>query len=135
MVGRAPKAARVTGTDSLSRREREIVNVLYRVGQATAAQVLEEIVDPPSYTTVRTLLAILERKGHVRHRVDGPRYVYEPAVGRERMGARAVENLLATFYDNSVERMVAGMLDRDEVPPEELDRLAEMIASARAEGR
>lgn len=121
--------------DGLSRREREIINVIYRVGQATAAQVQEQLADPPSYTTVRTLLTILEGKGHVHHRVDGSRYVYEPAVAREHMGARAVETLLSTFYDNSVELMIAGMLDREEVPAEELDRLAEMIARARKDGR
>jgi BlaI family transcriptional regulator, penicillinase repressor len=121
--------------DGLSRREREILQLLYRAGQASAAQVHKQLADPPSLTAVRTLLTILEKKGHVRHRVDGPRYLYEPAAARERMGARAVEDLLSTFYDNSVERMVAGMLDRAEVPPEVLDRLAEMIAAARKDGR
>lgn len=122
------------GIEELSRREREIISILYRLGQATAAQVREQITDAPSYTTIRTLLTILEKKGHVRHRAEGPRYVYEPAVARERMGARAVRSLLTTFYDNSVERMVAGMLDREELPAEELDRLAQMIARARRDG-
>jgi len=122
------------GIEELSRREREIISILYLLGQATAAQVREQIADAPSYTTIRTLLTILEKKGHVRHRAEGPRYVYEPAVARERMGARAVRSLLTTFYDNSVERMVAGMLDREELPAEELDRLAQMIARARRDG-
>lgn len=135
MSDRPTSDAHGAGLDELSRREREIMNVLYRLGEATAAQVREQIPDPPSYTTIRTLLTILENKGHVRHRVDGLRYVYEPAVARDRMGARAVRSVLSTFYEDSVERMVAGMLDREELPAEELDRLAEMIARARKDGR
>lgn len=111
------------------------MDVLYRLEEGTAAQILEQIADPPSYTAIRTLLTILEKKGHVRHRVDGPRYVYQPAVAREQMGKRAIQTLLATFYDNSMERVVAAMIDREEVAPDELDRLAELIAKARKEGR
>lgn len=135
MIGRTPRNARQEKKDGFSRREREIMDALYRLGKASAAQILEQIPDPPSYTAIRTLLTILEKKGHVRHRVDGPRYVYEPAVAREQMGARAIETLLSTFYGNSVERVVAAMLDREDVPPEELDRLASMIEKARKEGR
>jgi predicted transcriptional regulator len=134
MIGRTPKKSRPE-KDGYSRREREIMDVLYRLEEGTAAQILEQIADPPSYTAIRTLLTILEKKGHVRHRVDGPRYVYQPAVAREQMGKRAIQTLLATFYDNSMERVVAAMIDREEVAPDELDRLAELIAKARKEGR
>jgi len=134
MIGRTPKKSRKE-KDGYSRREREIMDVLYRLEEGTAAQILELIADPPSYTAIRTLLTILEKKGHVRHRVDGPRYVYQPAVAREQMGKRAIQTLLTTFYDNSMERVVAAMIDREEVAPEELDRLAALIAKARKEGR
>jgi predicted transcriptional regulator len=134
MTGRTPKKSRKE-KDGYSRREREIMDVLYRLEEGTAAQILEQIADPPSYTAIRTLLTILEKKGHVRHRVDGPRYVYQPAVAREQMGKRAIQTLLTTFYDNSMERVVAAMIDREEVAPEELDRLAALIAKARKEGR
>ena len=134
MIGKTPKKSRLEN-DGYSRREREIMDVLYRLEEGTAAQILEQIADPPSYTAIRTLLTILEKKGHVRHRVDGPRYVYQPAVAREQMGKRAIQTLLATFYDNSMERVVAAMIDREEVAPDELDRLAALIAKARKEGR
>jgi predicted transcriptional regulator len=109
------------------------MEALYRLGEGTAAQILEQIADPPSYTAIRTLLTILEKKGHIRHRTDGPRYVYQPAVARAQMGRRAIENLLTTFFDNSMEKMVVALLDREKVPPEELDRLSALIAQAKAE--
>ena len=107
------------------------------VRRATAAQILEEMPDPPSYTAIRTLLTILEKKGHVRHESDGPRYVYEPKVARGEMGRRAMGSLLKTFYDNSVSDAVAAMLSQDDaaVSPAELERLAKLIAKARKEGR
>jgi predicted transcriptional regulator len=123
--------------DGHSRREREIMAALYKLGKATAAQILDEIPDPPSYTAIRTLLTILEKKGHVSHHSDGPRYVYEPRVARGEMGQRAIGNLLKTFYDNSVSDAVAAMLSSEDtkVSAAELDRLARLIAKARAEGR
>lgn len=110
---------------------------LYKLGRGTAAQILDEIPDPPSYTAIRTLLTILEKKGHVRHHADGPRYVYEPLVERGEMGQRAIGNLLKTFYDNSVSDAVAAMLNRDDVQvsDSELERLEKLIAKARKEGR
>jgi predicted transcriptional regulator len=131
MIGRPPKKTK----DGFSRREREIMDALYASGKATAAQILEAMPDPPSYTAVRTLLTILEKKGHVRHRVDGPRYVYEPAMPREQMGRRAIGTLLSTFYGNSVEKVVAAMLEQEDVAPETLDRLAALIEKTRKEGR
>ena len=127
----------VKGEEGHSRREREIMAALYKLGRGTAAQILEEIPDPPSYTAIRTLLTILEKKGHVRHEADGPRYVYEPKVARGEMGQRAIGSLLKTFYDNSVSDAVAAMLSSEDtkVSSEELDRLAKLIAKARQEGR
>ena len=105
--------------------------------RTTAAQILEQMADPPTYTAIRSHLTILEKKGHVRHFSDGPRYVYEPRIAREKMGARVLETLLTTFFDNSVERAVAALLNREdaEISPAELDRLARLIAKAKEEGR
>jgi predicted transcriptional regulator len=120
-----------------SRREREIMEALYRLGKASAAEIREQISDPPSYTAIRTHLSILEKKGHVRHESDGTRYIYAPLVGREQMGRRAIDSLLATFFDNSVERAVTAMLTRRDadISRADLDRLAQLIDKARKEGR
>jgi predicted transcriptional regulator len=120
-----------------SRRERAIMEALYRLGRASAAEIREQIADPPSYTAIRTHLSILEKKGHVRHESDGTRYIYVPFVAREQMGRRAIDSLLATFFDNSVERAVTAMLTRRdaEIPRADLDRLAQLIDKARTEGR
>ncbi|MBI3676684.1 MAG: BlaI/MecI/CopY family transcriptional regulator [Proteobacteria bacterium] len=129
---RTRKAAPAQG---FSRREREIMDALYKLGKASAAQILEQMPHPPTYTAIRTHLTILEKKGHVRHASDGTRYIYEPQVAREQMGKRAMETLLKTFYGNSVERVVAALLSHEDVAPDELDRLARMIAKAKEEGR
>jgi predicted transcriptional regulator len=121
--------------DGFSRREREIMDALYRLGRANAAQILEAIPNPPSYTAIRTFLTILEKKGHVRHSSDGVRYVYEPLVARDQMGRSAIKTLLQTFYGNSVESVVAALLSEEDVEPAELDRLAQLIDKARKEGR
>jgi predicted transcriptional regulator len=120
-----------------SRREREILDALYKLGRASAAEIRDEIPDPPTYTAIRTLLSILEKKGHVRHTSDGTRYIYEPSVARVEMGRRALDSLLKTFFDNSVEQAVAAMLtskDAD-IAPEDLERLSQLIEKARKEGR
>ena len=120
-----------------SRREREIMDALYKLGRASAAQILEQIPDPPTYTAIRTHLTILEKKGHVRHLSDGTRYIYEPLVAREQMGRRAIDSLLKTFFDNSVERAVTALLTRKDanVSREDLDRLSQLIEKAKREGR
>jgi predicted transcriptional regulator len=120
-----------------SRREREILDVLYKLGKASAAEIREQLLDPPTYTAIRTHLSILERKGHVRHTSDGTRYIYEPLVAREQMGRRAIDSLLKTFFDNSVEHAVAAMLTREDadIPREALDRLTRLIEKAKQEGR
>lgn len=131
MVAKTPKK------DGFSRREREILDALYKLGRASAAQILDEIADPPSYTAIRSLLAILERKGHVRHASDGTRYIYEPKVAREQMGRRAIDALLSTFFDNSVEQAVTALItakDAD-ISRDELDRLSRLIEKAKREGR
>ena len=121
----------------LSRRERQIMDIIYRRGRATVAEVLEEMSDPPSYSAVRALLRILKDKGHVLHEQDGPRYVYVPTVPREEARESAMKRLLRTYFDGSPEMAVAAFLDMSasELSDEELDRLAELIEEAREEGR
>ncbi|HTT85677.1 MAG TPA: BlaI/MecI/CopY family transcriptional regulator [Rhizomicrobium sp.] len=139
--GQDPEQSRRTaGNDTapgLSRREREIMEALYRLGKASAAEIREQLSDPPTYTAIRTHLSILEKKGHVRHASDGTRYIYAPSIGREQMGRRALDSLLATFFDNSVERAVTAMLTQRDanITRADLDRLALLIDKARKEGR
>lgn len=125
------------GKDGFSRREREIMDALYKLGPATAQQIADAIPDPPSNTAVRTLLTILEKKGHIRHRADGPRYIYEPKVAREKMAQKAVKSVLSTFFDNSVEGVVAALLNQEDkkLSREELERLSRLIDKAKEEGR
>ena len=133
----AKQSKEIRGSDGFSRREREIMEALYKLGKASAAQILDEIPNAPTYTAIRSHLAILERKGHVRHASDGTRYIYEPLVGREQMGRRAVDSLMKTFFDNSVERVVTELLTRKDadVSKDELDRLSKLIEKAKKEGR
>src|ERR1700761_9251035 len=121
--------------DGFSRRERQIMDALFGLGRATAAQIHQAIADPPSYTAVRTQLTILEKKGHVRHDSDGVRYVYEPVAARADAGKSAIQTLKKAFFDNSAERLVAALLTEEDIAPDELDRLARMIDQARKEGR
>ena len=125
------------GLSSLSRRERQIMEVLYREGRATASEVLERLPDPPGYSAVRALLRILENKGQVRHAADGNRYVYEPRLPRDRAGRPALAGVLETFFDGSAEKAVAALLDlsRHELTDADLDRLSDLIEQARLEGR
>lgn len=121
----------------MSRREREIMDVIYRAGRATAAEVMESLADPPSYSAVRALLRVLEDKGHLRHEADGPRYVFLPTIPRERARQSALRQLLHTFFDGSTEQAVAALLDLSStrLSDAELDRLRDLIADARKEGR
>jgi BlaI family penicillinase repressor len=117
---------------NLSRRERQIMDVLYRRGNATAAEVREGLPDAPSATAVRTLLRILEEKGQVTHRVDGVRHVYRPTMPREDARASVIDHLVRTFFGGSKAQAVAALLgDEDELTAPELTRLAAMIADAR----
>ena len=103
--------------------------------RATAAPIHAAMAEPPSYTAVRTLLTILEKKGHVRHDSDGVRYVYEPISAREDAGKTAIQTLKRTFFDNSAALLVAALLNEKDIAEDELDRLAELIDKARSEGR
>jgi predicted transcriptional regulator len=121
----------------LSRRERQIMEILFREGESTPRQVLEKLPDPPSYSAVRAMLRVLETKGFVRHVPEGKGYLYRPTLSRNRAGKPALENVLATFFDGSTEKAVAALLDisRSELSDEELDRLSRLIDQARQEGR
>lgn len=121
----------------LSRRERQIIDILYGQGRATAAEVQAALPDPPSYSAVRAMLRILEDKGHVRHEQDGPRYVYLPTVARDNAKKSAMRHLLQTFFDGSASQAISSLLDdpRAQFSDAELDRLARMIAQARKGGR
>jgi predicted transcriptional regulator len=120
----------------LGRRERQIMDVLFRRGRATAAEVLEDLADPPSYSAVRGMLKLLETKGHVRHEWDGPRHVYLPAGSRTDAQRSAARHILTTFFNNSMETAVAAMLGVADKPlsPEELKRLAKLVERARKNG-
>ncbi|PAP78165.1 BlaI/MecI/CopY family transcriptional regulator [Rubrivirga marina] len=122
---------------SLSRRERQVLDVLHRLGRASAADVREALPDPPSDSAVRTHLRILEEKGHVHHEQDGPRYVYLPVVESEEAGRSALRHLVRTFFDGTPERAVAALLDdaSSELSDDDLDRLDDLIQRARAQGR
>jgi predicted transcriptional regulator len=123
--------------NTLSRRERQIMDIIYSRGQATANEVLENLSDPPSYSAVRALLRVLEEKGHLRHTLDGQRYVFTPTVGRERAKRSALRGVLQTFFGGSAEEAVAALLDISEkkLSDDELKRMENLIKQARKEGR
>src|SRR5438309_11575101 len=121
--------------NALARRERQIMDVLYKLERATVAEVLRKLADQPSYSTVRAQLRILEEKGHVRHEEHGLRYVYVPTVPRDIARRSALRHLVETFFDGSTEKVVAALLGGEvaRISPEELDRLARLIAKGRKE--
>jgi len=119
---------------NLSRRERQIMDVLFTRGKASAAEVQQALPDPPSYSAVRALLRILEEKGHVRHEEDGPRYVFAPRLDKEKAQQSAVRHLVQTFFDGSAEQAMAALLDTRTLSHEELVRMALLIEEARKEG-
>jgi BlaI family penicillinase repressor len=121
---------------ALSRRERQIMDILYRRGRATAGDVMEELSGEPSYSTVRTQLRVLETKGHVRHEEEGLRYVYIPAVPRHAARKSALRHLVDTFFDGSAEKVVGALLGGEgaRLSEEELERIAALVAKARKEG-
>jgi predicted transcriptional regulator len=120
----------------LTRRERQIMDILFRRGRATAAEVMAELSGEPSYSTVRTQLRVLEEKGHARHEHDGVRFVYMPAVRRQAARRSALRHLVATFFDGSPEKAVAALLGGEgaRLTDEQLDRVAGMIERQREEG-
>jgi len=122
---------------TLSRRERQIMDFLFSRGRASAAEVLEGIPDPPSYSAVRALLRTLEEKGHVVHEEQGRAYVYKPTIGREQARKTALKHLLKTFFGGSTEQAMAALLDMpgQRMGRDELDRLGELVERAKREGR
>ena len=121
----------------LSRRERQIMDAAYRLGRASAAEILGEIPEPPSYSAVRALLRILVDKGHLRFEQDGPRYVYSPTVSRRKARSGALEQLVRTFFDGSPAQAVTALLDSSQgkLSRAELDELAALIDAVRSKGR
>lgn len=125
------------GQKSLSRRERQIMDIIYELNEATVTQVLDRIPSPPSYSTIRALLRVLEEKGHLIHKQEWPRYIYSPTVSREKARQNALKHLKKTFFNNSTEEVFAALLDLSEKNLSEKDyrRLSELINKARKEGR
>ena len=121
----------------LGRRERQIVEVVYRLGRATVAEVLGSLPDPPSYSSVRAMLRILESKGHLKHQQEGPRYVYVPALRREKASRSALDHLVRTFFDGSTGRAAAALLEDADARLSEADieRLTRLIHKARRQGQ
>lgn len=120
---------------NLGRRERQIMEVIYRRRQATVAEVREALDDPPSYSAVRTFMNILEDKGHLTHEQVGNRYVYRPVHPRDEAGKAALKRVLRTFYEGSIANSIAAFLDTESLSPEEIDELTRLIDRARKEGR
>ena len=120
---------------ALSRRERQILDILYSRGRASAAEIQAALPDPPSYSAIRALLRILEEKGHVRHEEEGPRYVYSPRVSRQKARTQALEHMLQTFFDGSAASAAAALVDGSaaKMSAEELDQLQALIERARKE--
>jgi BlaI family penicillinase repressor len=120
----------------LTRRERHIMDVLFRLGRATADEVMRELSGDPSYSTVRTQLRVLEEKGHVRHEELGRKYIYMPIVARAAARKSALRHVVDTFFDGSVEKVVATLLGSDggRLSPDELRRIADLVSKAKKEG-
>jgi predicted transcriptional regulator len=121
----------------LSRRERQIMDALYTLGEATVGEVMEKMPDPPSYSAVRATLRVLEEKGHVKHKQDGPRYLYLPTVSRDKAQSNALKHLVGTFFGGSVEQAVMALLSMPEtkMSEDQLEKLAEQVRQAEEEGR
>lgn len=121
----------------LSRRERQIMDILYQRGKASATEVREAMPDAPSYSAVRAMLRVLEEKGHVKHVEEGLKYVYVPVVAREKAKKSAVKHVLDTFFSGSPEQIVAALLDvsAEKLTREELNRMGDLIEKAKREGR
>jgi predicted transcriptional regulator len=133
---REPQMTRQTHSN-LSRRERQIMDIIYKRAQATAMEVMENLPEPPGYSAVRAMLRLLEEKGYLKHQEDGLRYVYLPTVSREKARQSALKQMLQTFFDDSTEDAVATLLDmsKSKLSKADLDRLSKLIDEARKEGR
>jgi predicted transcriptional regulator len=128
----------MSGPHRLSRRERQIMEIVYRLGEATAAQIHEQIEDPPSYSAIRALLRILVDKQHLQHRVDGPRYIYAPIVSRNKARSAALAGVIDNFFEGSAARAAAALLGSahgKKLTKAELDEISTLIDNARKQGR
>lgn len=129
------KKNQASADPELSRRERQIMDVLFARGRATGPEIQEGLADKPNYSTVRTILRVLERKGYVRHAAEGLRYVYEPTVARNAASRSALQRIIRTFFEGSAKQAVAALLDPGvfRLSKKELDELAQMIELAKKE--
>jgi predicted transcriptional regulator len=127
----------VSTAGSLSRRERQIMDILYQRGKGSASEVREAMEAAPGYSAVRAMLRVLEEKGHVKHQAEGLKYVYVPVVARDKAKRSAVKHVMETFFNGSAEQIVAALLDvsSTRLTREELDRMSEMIEQAKREGK
>ena len=119
------------GTVKLSRRERQIMDIVYQRGQVSVTDVLNDLPDPPSYSTVRALLRILEKKGYLTHKKDGKRYIYSPTQPRHLAGRSALKQIFQTFFDKSIEKTVIALVSEVDLSDAELDRLSQLIEQAK----
>lgn len=121
----------------LTKRERQIVDALYRLGRATAAEIMAAVPGAPTYSTIRTQLRVLEAKGHVRHEEQGLRYVYMPTVPRSAARKSALKHVVETFFDGSSAKAVAALLggEASRISDDELERIAEILKNTREDGR
>src|SRR5271157_3271803 len=126
---------RKDGHRNLSRRERQMMDILYQRGRASAAEIQVALPDPPTYSAVRAKLRVLEEKGHVRHEEESLHYVYLPTVARDTARRSALRHMLSTFFEGSVEQAVAAMLDLSaaDLSEQDLDRISELIKVAKQE--
>lgn len=122
------------GTVKLSRRERQIMDIVYQRGRVSVADVLKDLPDPPTYSTVRALLGILEEKGYLIHEKDGKRYIYRPTQPRHLAGRSALKQIFQTFFDKSIEKTVIALVSEVDLSDEELDRLSQLIEQAKKGG-
>ena len=127
----------MSAAGGLSRRERQIMDILYRRGKASASEVREAMESAPGYSAVRAMLRVLEEKGHVKHQAEGLKYVYVPVVARDKAKRSAVKHVMETFFNKSAEQIVAALFDvsSTRLTREELDRMSEMIEAAKKEGK
>jgi BlaI family transcriptional regulator, penicillinase repressor len=130
-VGRMP--SRKPGIPALSRRERQVMDILFRRGEATAAEVMDDLPDPPTYSSVRSILSILVEKGHVTHREEGLRYVYLPAANTTQMREEALRHVIRTFFNGSTDQVIAAALriSDTKLSERDIERLQERIRKAR----
>ena len=122
------------GSVKLNRRERQIMNIVYQRGRVSVADVLKDLPDPPTYSTVRALLGILEEKGYLIHEKDGKRYIYRPTQPRHLAGRSALKQIFQTFFDKSIEKTVIALVSEVDLSDEELDRLSQLIEQAKKGG-